>query len=94
MFVYDYHSGADTLLSRHFSGPDSILPVNPDGSLAFSRPGMSGPSGRPRHVGLMPEKLLWSYIIQLSSAMRVIHSAGLACRMIDPSKILLIGNSR
>ncbi|KXJ28409.1 PAN2-PAN3 deadenylation complex subunit Pan3 [Exaiptasia diaphana] len=94
VFVYDYHPGAETLLSRHFSGPDSTLPLNPDGSLAFPRPGMPGPSGRSRHGGLMPEKLIWSYIIQLSSALRVIHSAGLACRMIDPSKILLIGNSR
>ncbi|KAK3752608.1 hypothetical protein QZH41_018813, partial [Actinostola sp. cb2023] len=94
VFVYDYHAGAETLLSRHFSGPDSTLPLNPDGSLAFPRAGMPGPSGRSRHGGLMPEKLIWSYIIQLSSALRVVHTAGLACRMIDPSKILLIGNSR
>ena len=98
MFVYDYHPGAETLLSRHFSGPDSTLPINPDGSLMFPanpRPGMSGGLGaRHRPGGLMPERLIWSYIIQLSSALRVVHSAGLACRVIDPSKILMIGNSR
>ncbi|XP_032235298.1 PAN2-PAN3 deadenylation complex subunit pan3 isoform X2 [Nematostella vectensis] len=97
VFVYDYHPGAETLLSRHFSGPDSTLPVNADGSLAFPAPNRAGMPGANRggsRHGLMPERLIWSYIIQLSSALRAIHSAGLPCRMIDPSKILLIGNSR
>jgi len=42
----------------------------------------------------MPERLIWSYIIQMTAAIRQIHSLGLACRVIDPSKVILIGNSR
>lgn len=97
VFVYDYHPGAETLLMRHFSGPDSNLPVNPDGSLVFpSHPRAGGMLNRhrPGHRSPMPERLIWSYIIQLSSALRSVHASGLACRVIDPSKILLIGNSR
>ena len=82
---------------RHFSGPDSTLSVSPDGTLLFpSNPRHGGVPNRhrPGHSSPMPERLIWSYIIQLSSALRMVHAAGLACRVIDPSKILLIGNSR
>jgi PAB-dependent poly(A)-specific ribonuclease subunit 3 len=44
--------------------------------------------------GMLPEGVIWNYIIQLTSALRVIHAAGLACRTLDPTKILLTGRSR
>lgn len=44
--------------------------------------------------GMLPECVIWNYIIQLTSALRVIHAAGLACRTLDPTKILLTGRSR
>ncbi len=54
----------------------------------------SGING-PRHgQGLLPESAIWSYIVQLSSALRTIHAAGLACRVMDPTKILLTDKSR
>ena len=84
--MYDYHPGAETLLMRHFSGPDSNLPVNPDGTLVFpSHPRAGGMLNRhrPGHRSPMPERLIWSYIIQLSSALRSVHASGLACRVID-----------
>ena len=37
--------------------------------------------------GLLPESLIWTYIVQLSSALRTIHAANLAMRCIDPSKV-------
>ncbi|CAB1349856.1 unnamed protein product [Coregonus sp. 'balchen'] len=43
---------------------------------------------------LLPESLIWAYIVQLSSALRTIHTAGLACRVMDPSKILITGKTR
>jgi len=46
---------------------------------------------RSTHVA---EPLLWSYVIQITSALRAIHSAGLACRVIDVSKILVTGRGR
>ena len=40
---------------------------------------------------LLPETLLWDYVIQLSGVLRQIHAAGLACRVLDPTKILVTG---
>lgn len=49
----------------------------------------NGPSTR-----LIPESTLWSYITQISSALKAIHGSGLAARNIDPSKILVTGKNR
>ena len=42
----------------------------------------------------IPEQTLWGYIVQLASALKAIHAAGLAARIIDPTKILLTGENR
>ncbi|KAJ3300231.1 PAB-dependent poly(A)-specific ribonuclease subunit 3 [Borealophlyctis nickersoniae] len=42
----------------------------------------------------VPEKNLWTYITQLASALKSIHSAGLAARVVEPSKILVTGKNR
>lgn len=42
----------------------------------------------------MPERTLWSYIIQLASAIQEVHDAGLAVRVMDPTKILVTGKNR
>jgi len=42
----------------------------------------------------VPESVLWSYISQIVSALQSIHAAGLAARVINPSKILLTGKNR
>ena len=44
--------------------------------------------------GLLSENLIWTYVIQMTSALRHIHSAGLACRTLDPTKILIINKTR
>ena len=44
--------------------------------------------------GLLPETLIWTYVVQLTSALRHIHTAGLACRTLDPTKILVINKTR
>lgn len=40
------------------------------------------------------ETVLWSYISQIGSAIRVAHVAGLAIRLVDSTKILLTGKNR
>lgn len=42
----------------------------------------------------VPEHVLWSYIVQIASALKSIHNGGLAARLIDPSKILLTSKGR
>lgn len=40
------------------------------------------------------EPVLWTFIIQIAGALRCIHMAGLACRVVDASKILVQGGNR
>ncbi|PGH15964.1 PAB-dependent poly(A)-specific ribonuclease subunit PAN3 [Helicocarpus griseus UAMH5409] len=57
---------------------------------------LGGPSRyQGRHAGAhIPEQILWSYVTQIASALKAIHSVGLAARVIDPSKIILTGKNR
>lgn len=50
-------------------------------------------SGRPA-TSHISEQTLWSYIVQIASVLKSIHSMGLAARLIDPSKILLTSKNR
>ncbi|KAL9116245.1 MAG: hypothetical protein Q9227_000616 [Pyrenula ochraceoflavens] len=52
-------------------------------------------SNRNRHTNVqVPEQTLWSYVSQISSALKAIHSNGLAARVIDASKVLLTDKNR
>mmetsp|Transcript_10179 Transcript_10179/g.25523 ORF Transcript_10179/g.25523 Transcript_10179/m.25523 type:complete len:896 (-) Transcript_10179:15-2702(-) len=42
----------------------------------------------------LQENVIWSFVCQIVSALRKIHSAGLACRVVHPSKILITGKNR
>jgi PAB-dependent poly(A)-specific ribonuclease subunit 3 len=42
----------------------------------------------------IPEMVLWSYITQIASALKTIHSNGLAARVVDITKIILTGKNR
>ncbi|KAB7496513.1 PAB-dependent poly(A)-specific ribonuclease subunit PAN3 [Armadillidium nasatum] len=107
VFVYDYFPGAETLCSRHFfnlglapNGWERLAAsLNAAGTSSSSatpttfgsaRPGLDSRNGVVK--GMMPETMLWNYIIQLTGAVRAIHTQGLACRTLDASKILLIDN--
>lgn len=43
---------------------------------------------------MLPENLLWAYIVQLSSVIRTIHTTGMAVRVLDPTKILVTSRTR
>ncbi|KAI5783600.1 zinc finger CCCH type domain-containing protein [Geopyxis carbonaria] len=42
----------------------------------------------------VPENVLWSYIVQLTSALKTIHGTGLSAKIIDLSKVLLTSKMR
>ncbi|XP_053564457.1 PAN2-PAN3 deadenylation complex subunit PAN3 isoform X2 [Bombina bombina] len=88
VFAYDFHAGGETMMSRHFNDPSA------DAYFTKRKWGQhDGPVPR-QHAGLLPESLIWAYVVQLSSALRTIHTAGLACRVMDPTKILITGKTR
>jgi len=102
IFVYDFFPGSETLMRRHFSHPNQLAaslmdPFNGDGSRPYSQSKNSllrQQAAIANSTGLLPEALIWNYVIQLTSALRYIHGAGLACRTLDPSKIMVLGKSR
>lgn len=96
VFVHDYHPGADTLMNQYFSHPSSqaVNGFMPGFCDVDSISAKTGLSNLRQHAGLLPESMIWGYIVQLSSVLRSIHAAGLACRAFDPSKILITGKSR
>ncbi len=83
VFVYDHHPLAVSLKELHFGKHampnSSMLPNQQRAGLSLT--GLS-------------ESTVWSYVIQLSSAIRHVHSCGLAVRNLDLPKILLYGKSR
>ena len=105
IFVYDYHPGSVTLQSQYFAN-NNIVPCSSiaqsSSSVSSSFNGCSNdpsataaivpnrPYSQQPTQKFIPESLIWSYVIQLSSALRYIHSLHLACRSFDPSKILLL----
>ncbi|XP_023349501.1 PAN2-PAN3 deadenylation complex subunit pan3 isoform X4 [Eurytemora carolleeae] len=98
IFVYDYYPGSETLMTRHFSSElnPQIDPYNGDTSRPYSQNKnlMRHQPAAINNTGLLAEALIWNYVIQLTSALRYIHSAGLACRTLDPTKILVLGRCR
>ena len=78
MVVYDDHPNAQTLYEAH------IKPKAPQ----FQNGRLQAQSNR------IPERTIWSYVIQIANAIKAVHDAGLAVRLIDPTKILVTGKNR
>lgn len=79
VFVYDYHPGSETLLTKHFSATElngfaDPFSSEPNSSRSFTH--SKSNILRQQHSNLLPESVIWSYIIQLTAALRVIHAAG------------------
>ncbi|PIL25916.1 hypothetical protein GSI_11669 [Ganoderma sinense ZZ0214-1] len=76
--VYDDHPNAQTLYEAH------IKPKAPQ----FQNGRLQAQSNR------IAERTIWSYVIQIANAIKAVHDAGLAVRLIDPTKILITGKNR
>ncbi|KAK9470026.1 uncharacterized protein V1510DRAFT_424207 [Dipodascopsis tothii] len=85
IFVYDYHPLSSTLHETHF-GPNARYPA-----MRTTGPSAAGGTGVAPGV---PEQVLWSYLAQLTSALKIVHDAGLAARVMDPTKIILTSKMR
>ncbi|CAO3616932.1 unnamed protein product [Mucor hiemalis] len=81
VFVYDYHPCAITLFEAYFT-PQAQALLN-------ARFQAAGVNGMP-----VPETTLWSFITQLASALKTIHSNELSARTIEPNKILMTSKNR
>ncbi|KAI5296406.1 PAB-dependent poly(A)-specific ribonuclease subunit 3, partial [Ascosphaera atra] len=100
VFVYDYHPLSKTLAEHHnlanaaLNGANGSTAANSGtngGTTRTTAPASRTVAPRPAQI---PEQILWSYVTQLASALKSIHAASLAARVLDPSKILLTGKNR
>ncbi|XP_037907770.1 PAN2-PAN3 deadenylation complex subunit PAN3 isoform X2 [Hermetia illucens] len=91
VLVYDYHPGSQTLLAKYFT------PTQESNGYTDPFPGEARPFShksnlqRTANGPLLPETTIWSIIMQLTSGLRAIHQASLACRALDPTKIIVTG---
>ncbi|CEQ42692.1 SPOSA6832_04537 [Sporobolomyces salmonicolor] len=104
VFVYDYHPCSQTLYEAHLS-PSASLPPNPwstpsplthtpfRGPRSSPHPSTSSPSGASSNAGL-PERVLWSYIVQIGSALKCVHQTGLAMRTVEVNRVIVTGKNR
>jgi PAB-dependent poly(A)-specific ribonuclease subunit 3 len=76
--VYNYHPNSQTLFDAHLKSK----------AQTFHHGRLQGQST------LIPERTIWSYVVQIASAIKTVHDAGQAVRMIDVTKILLTGKNR
>src|ERR1700755_3340334 len=76
--AYTYHPSAQTLYDAH------IKPRGP----AFVHGRLQAAQA------FVPERTLWSYIIQIAGAMKAAHDQGLPVRMIDVTKVIVTGRNR
>ncbi|XP_055690209.1 PAN2-PAN3 deadenylation complex subunit PAN3 isoform X2 [Lutzomyia longipalpis] len=91
VLVYDYHPGSQTLLSKYFT-PSVETNGYTDPFSGEARP-FSHKSSLQRTVNgpMLAENEIWFIIMQLTAGLRAIHQSGLACRTLDPTKIIITG---
>ncbi|XP_045542246.1 PAN2-PAN3 deadenylation complex subunit PAN3 isoform X1 [Papilio machaon] len=102
VMVYDYHPGCETLMSKYIRNNGAGNSSDSNGTLHdpfSSDPDAPRPYTHQKNAmlralacgALLPEAVLWSFLVQLTAALRAIHTAGLACRTLDPSKVVMNG---
>lgn len=91
IFVYHYFPQANTMTQQYFNDAQNAG-LGGGSSSIYGFSATNRPYSQQNAIlknRLLPENLLWHYIIQISSAIRHIHSLGFAFRVFDPSEILI-----
>ena len=83
VFVYDYHADSKSLAQLHFSNESP-----------FGKQHRSSQHYHHHSSTIIPEKIIWGYIVQIATGLKAIHDQGLACRVIDLSTLLVTSDRR
>lgn len=92
VLVYQYCPQSITFMQQYFNDPQSSGAMGGGTNSIYGFSATNRPYSQQHAImktRLLPEPLLWHYIIQISSPLRHIHSQGLAYRALDPTKILI-----
>lgn len=101
VFVYDFHPLATTIYHAHLS-PLASLPPNPWSTNTQNNAintnsnsnGQLRTRSNPTNPTGLSERVIWSYLIQLSSAIKTIHHSGLAVRNLEPNRVIISSKNR
>jgi len=86
--VHAYHPNAQTLYDAH-------LRAKPPPPPTYQPPGRSARMAQNQsQLTVIPERTMWSYIVQIATTIKKVHEIGQAVRMVDVSKILVTGQNR
>ncbi|GAA5903226.1 PAN-complex poly(A)-binding subunit PAN3 [Sporobolomyces salmoneus] len=99
--LYEAHlSPSATLPPNPWSTPSPLTHTPFRGPRSTPLPNSSSSSSSPAHNGgaggppSLPERVLWSYIVQIGSALKCVHQNGLAMRSIEVNRVLVTGKNR
>ncbi|GAA5915452.1 hypothetical protein JCM8208_000718 [Rhodotorula glutinis] len=84
-----HHGGAAAHTAPYRSAARPALP-----STAGGPGGGAGGAGGAGASPVLPERVLWSYVVQIASALKCVHNSALAVRTIDVSRVLVTGKNR
>ncbi|KAF8966885.1 hypothetical protein BDZ97DRAFT_1805709 [Flammula alnicola] len=87
---YAYHANAKTLYDAHMKPKP---PPTYQQTVYYGRHQQRHQQQQAQQQ-LVSERTLWSYIVQISSAIKKVHERGQAVRVIDVTKILVTGQNR
>lgn len=97
--AYAHHPSAKTLAEEYLKHITSATNSGTSTPVALPTGGRHAPFGRqrtstPSTTSRIPERTLWTYIVQIANAIKVVHDAGLAVRVLDATKVLITGKNR
>ncbi|XP_039763989.1 PAN2-PAN3 deadenylation complex subunit PAN3 isoform X3 [Pararge aegeria] len=100
ILVYEHHLACLTLLKKYILSGSSGYAAEASARYTFSAdPDAPRPYTHQQNTQRtenadfhIPELELWPILIQISGALREIHNAGLACRNLDVTKVVVTGN--
>ncbi|KAG9005663.1 PAB-dependent poly(A)-specific ribonuclease subunit 3 [Tulasnella sp. JGI-2019a] len=100
VFVSDYHPRAQSLYQMHLASP-ATRTGSPSISIQTNHHrgkhgGKNGSRDNTADSGMVPlsEQVIWSYVVQLGSAIRAVHERGKAIRCLDPKTVMATGKNR
>ncbi|CAH8527731.1 unnamed protein product [Dicrocoelium dendriticum] len=93
--VYEYTPCSCTVQQTHMSDPMKLTSFSSPFNVTRAVRPHSSLKSTPSDIGMLPESVLCSYIIQLVHGLRFIHlHLNRACNVLDPSKILIQDGTR
>lgn len=93
VLVYDYDPIVESLADKHFDQPSDVNGfADPFQDPSVPRPYSARRTAVQRQrSALLPESLVWSYVVQLTAAVRAVHAAGVAAGCVTPECVLIAG---